>query len=162
MCVPGTPSRAQRETNRGAGASGAVTCRRAQRQAGQREGAVKKERGQLGWRTARAGGREPGRDREEERQRPRGSSGKGVVVLSSPARARNRPPSRGAAVGRGAARRAEAAPVLSASIYQALTHVSRADLRGNFSQLRFTYIAKWFVDTSGLAVLGTVGWVVSP
>lgn len=37
-----------KETDSGAGANGAVTCRRAQRQAGQKEGAVKKERGQIG------------------------------------------------------------------------------------------------------------------
>lgn len=114
--VPG-PSAVSRETDRGAGANGAVTCGRAQRQAGQKEGAVKKEGGQIG-RERPGQGLRSREGREGERQRPRGSAGKGWRCAPS-GPGHQAPTRQGCRVGRRATPRAEAAPMHPDSTYQA-------------------------------------------
>lgn len=77
--------------------------------------------GQLSRRAAWAGFREPRKDQEEERQRPRSSAGKGVAVLSLRARTHGCPPGRECSSGPGATRRVVASPVPQFTRYRLIS-----------------------------------------
>lgn len=160
--VPGTSNRAQKETDRGAGANGAVTCGRAPKQAGQKDGPVEKERGQIGRGAAWARVKEPGRSGGGEAKATRRLGWERGGGAQPPGEAQT-PIRQGCYIGRRATPRAQAVPVHSRlSLPGRSPPRARHCLEERFLLLLSAYVAKWYADTSYLATPGTVGGLSHP